>query len=234
MVTRATTVRCQGTGTAAAVAAIPAEPPMTVPRLKQPCSVGSTARPGDALHVGAVHIDRHFAPAHARAEQTQSRGDQGRRRHGAAHADDDRARDDQDGAERDHWPGAEPGHETAGTQDADHGTDGQAEQDKTHLPGGQVQLIADIRGARDPGGHGDAWKKEQEEQSLTASAYGAVYQGGAPLGSEEGFGRGRERGFGRAVRKKGSQGDTSDRLSSIRTLGRRSTRGDKLCRECIR
>ncbi|CAM5385103.1 hypothetical protein SALBM311S_04819 [Streptomyces alboniger] len=43
--TRATTVRCQGTGTAAAVAAIPADPPITVPRLKQPCSVGSTAVP---------------------------------------------------------------------------------------------------------------------------------------------------------------------------------------------
>jgi hypothetical protein len=38
-------------------------------------------------------------------------------------------------------------------------------------------LVADIRGACDPGRHGDAWKKEQEEQRLTASAHGAVYQG---------------------------------------------------------
>ncbi len=44
-VTAATARRCQWAGNAVAVAAMPARPPMTVPRLKHPCSVGRTAVP---------------------------------------------------------------------------------------------------------------------------------------------------------------------------------------------
>ncbi len=173
----ATTARCQDTGNATAVAAMPAEPPTTVPRLKQPCRVGSTAVPVMRSTSAPSTLTATSPAAHARRRTGTAPRRPGARTVRRCPADDDRARDGQASAERDDRPGAEPGHEAAGTQDADHGTDGQPEEDQSHLPGGQPQLIADIRGARDPGRQGDARQKEQEEQSPTAAVHGAVYQG---------------------------------------------------------